>query len=110
MADGAGGAVRAATSAGERMRVAAPQLISEDRMTAARPMNRARFFRITRLGPPRFPPHSRTGAASAVAPVEATDYQSAPSDTPASLRAALRQEPGAVWANCLVEPHLGGFQ
>src|SRR5207245_9412403 len=47
MADGVGGAVRAATSAGERMRVAAPQLISEDKMTAPRPTARALFLRIS---------------------------------------------------------------
>src|SRR5436309_7328733 len=59
MADGAGGAVRAATSAGERMRLAAPQLTSDDRMTAARPMNKARFLAITGSALPTSPQAER---------------------------------------------------
>src|SRR4051794_27194752 len=62
MADGTGGAVRAATSAGERMRLAAPQLTSDEARTAPRPMVRARFFRISA------PPERAAAATSVVFP------------------------------------------
>src|SRR6266480_3267153 len=110
MADGAGGAVRAATSAGERMRLAAPQLTSEERITAPSPTVRARFLRMTpppadprdpsrnsmTNGPP--PPH-RAEESSAKPPARGPKIISQPPLTPWRLRKPLRQESGAIWAN-----------